>query len=168
MTDTMQETLVSDSPQAPIQADYFWFQETKKYFFPDGLTFIEFKVMNEGDKARFQRSTGRDIRLAKTGDAHMKMDIAGERHALIKACVVGWNLTRNGELVAFGERSLQDWLNGTNPRWVDEIEKAIRKANPWTLADVSSEDIQQQIDDLEEMKKVALEREQGEASSSSK
>ena len=90
------------------------------------------------------------------------MDAAQERHELIRTCVTGWNLYRGGSPIPFGERALKDFLELTDPRLVEDLEKAIRKANPWLLGEMSSEDIQKEIDNLEEMKKVAEERERGE------
>jgi len=151
-----------------VQEDYFGFQATERYTFPDGLTYVEFSVMNEGQKLKFQKATGRDIVLQRSGDARMRMDPGSERHELIKTCIVDWNLTRNGQLVPLNPRNLDDFLKLTNPRLVEEIEKAIRKANPWLLGDMKPADIRQQIDDLEEMYRIAVEREEGEASSSGK
>lgn len=157
------------SVEAPKQVDYFGFQDTKKYIFPDGLTYMEFKVMNEGDKLKFQKRTGRDINIdRRSGDARIKMDPGTERQELIKTCVVDWNLTRNGQIQPFGERAMQDFLTLANPAIVEDLEKAIRKANPWMLGELSVEDIDKEIESLQEMREVALERERGEASSGSK
>jgi len=165
-------TEVPTMPDAPsferVQEDYFGFQATERFIFPDGLTYIEFQVMNEGQKLKFQKATGRDIVLQRSGDARMRMDPGTERHELIKTCVTNWNLTRGGQLVPLNPRTMDDFLKLANPRIVEELEKAIRKANPWLLGEMTSEDIQKQIDDLEEMKRVALDREAGESSSGSK
>jgi hypothetical protein len=96
-----------------------------------------------------------------------------ERHELIKASVVGWNLTRNGQPLpqpdpddprAKGSVQLNDFLQLADPVIVEGLEKAIRKANPWLLQDMKVEDIDKQIEDLQEMRKIAVEREAGEAS----
>lgn len=156
--------------EAGRQDDYFGFNETKKFIFPDGVTFIEFSVMNEGQRTEYQKKTSRDVRLERaTGDARMKMDASLERHELIKNTIVSWNLTRGGVPLdqphtSKGKTQLGDFLTLANPKLIDELEKEIRKANPWLLADMTSEDIQKEIDNLEEMKQVALERERGESS----
>jgi hypothetical protein len=124
--------------------------------------------MNEGQKLRFQKATGRDIVLQRSGDAKLRMDPGAERHELIRACVVGWNLNRGGQPIPFNNRNLNDFLELADPKIVEKIENAIRRANPWLLGEVSSADIRDQIKELEEMLVVAEEREAGEASSASK
>jgi hypothetical protein len=92
----------------------------------------------------------------------MKMDQAQERHELIRTCVTDWNLYRGGQPIPYSEKALKDWLELTNPKLVEDLEKEIRKINPWLLGEMSSEDIQREIDSLNEMLVVAQERERGE------
>lgn len=152
------------------QVDYFvGFEETLQFFFPDGITFIEYNKMNEGQKKRYQEKTSRDVVLKRgSGDAHMRMDPGSERWELIQTCAVNWNLRRGEHLAPFSKPNLLDFLNLADPRLVEDLEKAIRKANPWLMDEMKSEDIQREIDNLEEMLKVAKERESGEVSSSSR
>lgn len=164
MSDEMQEVL----PESP-QVDYFGFQQFEKYYLPDGHSWFELRAMNEGDKARFQKRTQRDLVLEKgSGNARFKMDPGVERHELIKASVVNWNLMRQGIPQPFGERALQDFLNLADPKIVEGLELAIRKLNPWLLNDLTVEEIDRQIDELQEMRAIAVEREAGEAVSASK
>lgn len=145
------------------QEDYFGFTETKKFIFPDKATFIEFRVMNEGDKSDFQKATQNDVILERnSGNARMKMDPASERHKLIEVSVVSWNLRRNGQPLPYTRAALKDFLKLTDPRLIENLEKEIRKANPWLLQDMKSDDIRKQISELEEMLAVAEERERGE------
>lgn len=168
MSENMSENQFEDAGPAPVsQGNYWGFQQLERFTFPDGITFIEFKVMNEGDKVAFQKRTSRDLVLNRAGDARMKMDAGGERHELIRTCATGWNLVRgDNELVPFSTRVLDQWLDVADPRLVEKLELAIRKANPWLLGEMSSEDIKKEIENLEEMLKVAEEREAGEAYSS--
>jgi hypothetical protein len=147
----------------PAQEDYFGFSETHRFYFPDKVTFIEFKSMNEGDKAKFQKMTQKDLVLERqSGNARMKVDPATERHELIRTCVVDWNLTRGGAPVKFSDVQLRDFLKLANPKLVEDLEKEIRKHNPWLLQDMTVEDIDREIENLREMRKVAEERERGE------
>jgi hypothetical protein len=99
----------------------------------------------------------------------MKMDSGAERHALIQACAVGWNVVRGeNELVKFDKHTLESFLNAIDPRLVEALEVKIRKANPWLLGDMSVEDIDKEIENLQELRAAAVEREAGEQSSSSR
>lgn len=166
-TDVMSDTPIVTQPSQ--QSNYWGFQDTFKYLFPDGVTFIEFRVMNEGDRVKFQSKTSRDVVLNRQGDARMKVDTGADRHELIKSCATGWNLIKGeGELIPFNERILQQWLNVADPKLVESIELEVRKHNPWLLGEMSSADIRKEIENLEEMLKLAEEREAGESSSGSR
>lgn len=156
-----------------VFVDYFGFTDQQKHFLPDGKQFFLLQRMNEGQKARYQREIRSDITIQRsTGDAKMKTDPASERHALIKACVINWNLrtrdphTRDIVEVPFtlsaGKINLESWLSVADPKIVEDLEKACRKLNPWLLADMSVEDIDREIDSLREMREEALKREAGE------
>lgn len=168
-TDTIQQPdEIIDGPQQQ-QIDYFGFQQTSRYTFPDGITYFELKAMNEGEKSKFQKLTQRDLVLEKnSGNARFKMDPATERHELIKSSVVGWNLKRNGVPVPFEQvgraNPLNDFLELADPKIVEEIELAIRKLNPWLLNDMTVEEIDKQIEELQDLRKVAVDKERGEAS----
>jgi hypothetical protein len=160
-----------DGPPADTnpQEDYFGFSMTEKFYLPDGQSYFELAAMNEGKKAKFQKMTQRDMVLEKgSGNARFKIDPAVERHALIQACTVDWNLKRNGVPQPFGERALRDFLELANPDVVEKIELQIRKMNPWLLNEMTTEEIDKQIEELKELREVAEKREAGEASSSNR
>lgn len=166
-TGSMQE--YPPAPQAPTQHDYFGFASSEKFFFPDGITFVEFDVMNEGKKSAFQKMTQKDLVLERqSGNARMKVDPGVERHELLRQSIKNWNLVRGSESILFNPRALKDFLELADPKLVEDIEKAIRKANPWLMAEMKVEDIDREIESLQEMRVVAEEREKGEAFSSSK
>lgn len=149
--------------------DYFGFAETHEYVLPDGKQKIFFKTMNEGDKAQFQKLTQRDLTLERqSGNARMKINPAEERHALIKASVTGWDLHRGGRPYQYSQRALDDVLKLFPPKIIEGLELAIRKANPWLIADATVEEIDRQIEELQELREEAAKRESGEDSSSSK
>lgn len=158
---------VTTAGEAPAseQADYFGFGSSEKYVLPDGVSYIEFTRMNEGKKKFFQDKTSKDLVLERqSGNARMSVLQGSERHELIKACVTGWNLTRGGHPVPFTAPNLNDFLTLADPLVVEGLEKEIRKANPWLLAEMTVADIDREIENLTEMRKVAEERERGEAS----
>lgn len=173
MTELQEPTFAPEAQSAEPtsqQQDYFGFDRSVKYFFPDGVTFIEFRPMNEGAKKKFQDKTSRDLVLERnSGNARMSVLQGSERHELIRSSVVAWNLRRGGQELPQpgtpqGKIALGDFLELADPLIVEGLEKEIRKANPWLLAEMTSEDIQKEIDNLEEMKKVAEAREAGEGS----
>jgi hypothetical protein len=161
-----------------VYEDYFGTQDViETFFLPDGKQYIQFRPMNEGARSRFQKMTNRDVVLERsTGNARMKVDPATERHELIVASVIGWNLMRktdNGwQPVTFSSGSpganLEQWLDKAPVRIVDDLEKAIRKANPWLLSELTVEEIDKEMDNLREQREELIRRQQGEASSSSR
>lgn len=160
--------------------DYWGFEEIKRFTLPDGIQYIEHKVLTEGDKARYQKNTSRDMSISRnTGEAKIKTDPGADRQALLMVAVTGWKMYRGRDPqtgapaeVPFNKTgknpALEQWLNGANPRIVEDLERDIRKANPWLMGDMTVEDIDREIESLQEMRVVAEEREAGNASSGSK
>lgn len=164
----MTET-VAENQEQQVYADYWGVDERERYYFPDGVQYIEFKIMNEGDKVKFQKLTNQDIVLSRRDDsARMKIDAATERHTLIKTCVTGWNMYTKNQPVAYSPQMLEKWLQVAPPKLVEELEKAIRDANPWMLDEMEPEDIDKEIDRLLELKKQVIDRKAGETSSANK
>lgn len=157
---------VTGAQESPVkQQDYFGFETSAKFYFPDGVSWIEFKPMNEGAKKSFQDKTSRDLVVERnSGNARMSVLQGSERHTLIIDSVTNWNLVRNGVAVPFSKSAFSDFLTLANPVLIEDLEKAIRKANPWLLADMKSEDIEKEIANLQEMLESARKREAGEAS----
>jgi hypothetical protein len=164
--------------------DYFGFEDIKTFVLPKSNPkakdqFIYFRVMNEGDRSKFQSKVNRDITVVRqTGDAKIGADPAAERLALLEASVTGWTLkrrTRDGsgwEDAPFSIGSKGDlfeqWLQKADPKLVDALEMEIRKANPWMQADMTVEDINKEIDRLVELREGIEKRDAGEDSSSGK
>lgn len=168
MTELQEPTFAPEASQpseAPKQQDYFAFARKERWYFPDGVTFMEFAPMTEGQKKAFQDKTSKDLVVERaSGNARMSVLQGTERWELILSSVTDWNLVRNGVAVPFSQRELQDFLQLTDPLLVEGLEKAIRKANPWLMAEMSVEDIDREIQNLTEMREVVAKREAGEAS----
>ena len=168
------DTVITE-PLAPAlekQFDDYWgFSESHKFMLPDGEQYIEYKTMTEGDRQKYQKLTNRDITMMRqTGEARMKVDPAEDRNALLHVAVTGWNIRRNGKPETFSNDNkngtFQQWLKVANPKIVEDLEREIRISNPWLLGDMKPEDIRNEISNLEDMLKVAEEREAGNVSSS--
>lgn len=161
------------NPSEPAYEDYFGFEETQKWWFPDNIQYIEFKLMNEGARSRYQSKTSRDIRLFKTsGDASVKMDPSSERKILFEESVIGWYVLQNGKNgtgpAAFGSGArpgspFQQWMEGANPKYVSSLETAIRKANVWMGNEMTVELIDEEIKNLQSLREEAVKREEGKA-----
>jgi len=150
--------------------DYFGFGRDETFVLPDGKQHIFFKVMNEGQRAYFQKKTSKDIKFNRaSGDAAIKADQAEERHELIHSSVTGWDLRRRGpqgwEIVPFSSgganSALAQWLKVADPKIVDDLELAIRRANPWMQADMTVEEIDKEIERLQDLRKEVEARELG-------
>jgi hypothetical protein len=149
-------------PTTPVQVDYFGFEETEVVLLPDGVSYVEIKILTEGDRRKYLNSVNREVRLQKaSGDAIMNLSTGEERHALLSAAICGWNLKRGGQPVPFSPTNLKDFLTKANPKVIDEIEAQVRKSNPWLTADVSVEDIDQQIRELEELREQKVKEAEG-------
>lgn len=148
------------------QMSYFGFEERHTLTLPDDISWIEHQTLNEGARRRYLNEVNRDIRLQRsTGDAIMKMQAGDEKHALLESAIVGWNLVdESGNPVPFNKGNLQKFLSKASPKIVDLIEKDVRKHNAWLMAEMSVEDIQKQIDELEEMKAAKQRDEEGKVS----
>lgn len=152
-----------------ILTDYFGFDETHLVYLPDNKQFIQHKVFNEGQKRKYQNSVNRDVVIQRaTGDAKMRMAPGDERHELLKNAITGWNLFRSGQPVPFTPRNLNEFLDLAPPKIIDLIEKDIRKQNAWLLQEMSVEDIDKEIANLQEMREVRVKDEAGKVDSVSR
>lgn len=151
-----------------VQDDYFGFEETFKVYLPDGISFVEHRSLNEGAKRKYLNSVNREVRLHRaTQDASIKTAPGDERKALLESAITGWNLKRGGEPIPFSTRALAEFLDKANPKIVDIIEKDVRLHNPWLLAEMTVEDIDREIADLQDMRDRIVAEEEGKATSAS-
>lgn len=158
--EAMSEAGVSTSD--PVQVDYFGFEEVNTVMLPDGKSYVQHQTLTEGARRKYLNSVNREVRLQKaSGDAILRMQTGEERFALLKAALVGWNLVRNSQPVPFTTRAVDEFLEKAPPKIIDVIEKDVRKHNPWLMQDVTLEDIDQQIAELEELREQKLKEDEG-------
>ena len=142
--------------------DYFGFDQTYQVDLPDGKSHVIHTVLNEGARRRYMNEVNREVRVQKvTGDAIMKMAAGDERVGLLRSAITGWNMRtrdKDGELVPvpFTKNKLSEFLDKADPVIIDLIEKDVRERNPWLLAEVTVDDIDKQIDELNEMRDKKL------------
>lgn len=173
-----------DSPAIPYQSDedistgyvdYFGFDEREKWVFPDGKQWIEFKKLDEGARAKFLKATRSDVHLnQRSGEARIPFDQSRERKQLLMHSITDWHMVRQGpkgwQPVPFHNNgtegcTLAQWIDKSNPALLSRIEKAIRMANPWLMAEMSVEQIDKEIADLQELRETAVQREAEEKNS---
>lgn len=153
--------------------DYWSFGGTEKWYLPGqeainpaDRQYILFKRMVEADKVEFQTKTNRDIRVQNTTkDIKLNMNPALERKVLIDLSVTGWYLFKKnhkGELVEinYDPKQRADFFRIADPKLVQELEIAIRKANPWMKAEQGPEEIRAEIAALTEQLAEAEAREE--------
>lgn len=150
---------------------YWGFDEQEIWHFPDGKQWIKFQKMDEGRRGKYLKATRGDLVInQRSGDAKIPLDQANDRRELILASVVDWHIVRRAprggfELVPFTQGqggTLGQWIQSANPAIVADLEKAIRRANPWLLNEMSVDQIDKEILDLQELRKDAAEREERE------
>lgn len=159
--------------EVPVYEDYFGTDTRHQTMLPDGISWVEHKELTEGERKKIQNDSNRDVRLQRvTGDALIRSRPGDERHALLDAAITGWNLRKRdvtGTLVEvpFNKKALANFLDSAPPKLIDAIQKDIYKFNPWLLQDLSVEDIDKQIEELQEMRAVKEREEEGKDSSRS-
>jgi hypothetical protein len=145
-----------------VQDDYFGFEQTERVTLPDGKSWVEFKVMAEGDRRQYLNAQNRKVTIRKgSGDAELELKPGDDKYNLLKLTLTGWNLRRQGQPVVFNKRELDQFLNGANPRIVDLIHKEVTLKHPWLLDQMTIEDIDKEIENLQAMRKIVEEREAG-------
>lgn len=156
MTDTADAQILADMEAAgvsttqPVQADYFAFERTDRFMMPDGVSYLELRAMNEGARRDYMNKVNSEVTLQRqTGNAQVKMQTGEERHTLFVKSIVGWNLMSGGKPVPF-DRNLEKFLTALDPVIADKIDKKIRELNPWLISDLSLEDIDRQIEELQQ------------------
>lgn len=148
-----------------VQEDYFGTEETHQAFLPDGISYIEHRTLSHGDRKKYLNKTNRDMKINRgTGDASISLRPGDEKDELLKLAACGWNLKRQGTDVPFSAHAFEQWLTVANPKHTDIVEKEIRKHNPWLMAELSVEDLDQQISDLQELREAKIKEEEGKAS----
>lgn len=149
----------------PAQQDYFGFDDVRTVSLPDGESYVEHKVFTEGERRSYLNKINREVTIKKGGDATIQTAGGDARHALLETAVCGWNLLKDGKEFSFSRPNLRTFLDAASPRIIDLVERDIQKANPWLMGEMTVEDIEEEIQNLEEMRTVIEERDEGNESS---
>lgn len=160
--------------------DYFGFDVRERWYFPDGRQWIEFKKLTEGERAKYLKATKSDVYLNRqSNDARISFDQSGDRKALLLHSITNWHMVRrdpsSGQWseVRFVSGStpggeIAKWIDNSDPALLGQLEKAIRKVNPWLMSEMTVEQIDKEIADLMELRAAAEKREAEEANFNNK
>ncbi len=170
-----------EAVEEPVSYEDYWgVDETFKFFLPDGKQFFEIRPMNEGMKAKFQKTTNKGIQMnQRTQDATIHIDPANERHTLIEQSVINWLIMQKDARGTWSpypcpteenrrRNNIHVILEKFNPKVIQDLEFFIRQQNPWMQADMDVEEIDKEMDRLIQLKKDVLEQKAGESASANK
>lgn len=160
------------STEMYVEVDYFDFAEEHTVYLPGSKTqFVQHRTLNESARRDYMNQQNREVRLQKSsGDAILKMATGKEQLSLLRAAVCGWNLVRKNsktgemESVPYSDTKRNEFFDKANPVVIDAIMNDIRKHNPWLLADVTIEDIDKQIEELNELRANKVKEAEGKES----
>lgn len=145
------------------QDDYFGFNDEKNVLFPDGKTYVTLSALNEGARKKYQNNQSREMTVERqTQNIKLKVESGEERHALLVEAIVDWNLVRRDpktgdpKPVRFTKAELRLFLESTKPSIVDLIEKEVRAMNPWLRSEMTVEDIDKTIEELQEQRETLV------------
>lgn len=150
------------------QVSYFGTEQEHDVYLPDGVSFVTHKDFSEGDRKKYLAQTNRDLRLQqRTGEAFLKTSPGEDRHALLRIAITGWNiLGPDGNTLRFSEQNVKKALDSWPPHIIDIVEKDIRVHNPWLNSEVTIEQIDAEIENLQKMRADKVKEIEGKGDSS--
>lgn len=181
--DVVPGEVVNPATQPVAFQNYWGVKNVQRWYMPDGQQWVEFKTQNEGDKVLYQQRTNRDISFDKVGNTKMGIDPATDRRTLIEMSVVNWYMVlpkredmsdeelsdpNNWERADYSPQLLREWLRRGDPKVIQDLEVEIRKANLWMQSEMTVEEIDKEIVNLNELRKQAEEREAAKPASGTK
>lgn len=157
----------------PEFEDYYSFSDRVKWYFPDGVHYIEFEPMTEGARRKYQTRTASVLTMNRaSGDSKIGLNVARDREALLEVSVKDWYMHRRDGMgnwveVRFDDKNygFKAWTLIANPKFIESLERAIRKANPWMASEMSVEDIDTEIERLQELREEVRQAEMGKSDS---
>lgn len=166
---------ISDPPVSDGPADlkprrsYFGAGKSWRVSLDDGQYIVHTKFM-EGAKNQYLNATNRDLAISQVSrEARMKLAPGDDRRALLKAAITDWCLYAEDGVtpVAYNAMNLELMLKTFDTEVMDLVYKDVQKHNPWLLADVTVEKIDEQIAELTLLRSQKVEEEAGKAPSAS-
>lgn len=137
------------------QRDYFNPADVKyRYDFPDGVSYVEFRKLTDGDRVRIEDMNS-TIEMDRNTDT-MRLDAKGgtRRHVVIKIALTDWNLKEEhkGKLrpINMTKQAIDRLLRNLDPSIVDDMYDVVVKHNKWLKAtsQKTREELQGEIDKI--------------------
>lgn len=152
---------MAEEVEHSAHVSFFGFGGVEKTYVDD-VNWVEIKIMNEGDRRRYQSKTTRDMKVSQGGEATFSLSPGEDRQALLEVAIKDWNFVdQGGNEVTFNRANLEKFLDSAPIEIVDKIDNEVRNLNPWLNSEQSIEDMQNEIDRLEERIKSAREEAEG-------
>lgn len=125
----------------------------QRWYFPDGTQYIEYLPLNHGQRKSFLHRTARHMEVEQgSKKAAINTDTSGDDDTLIELSAVDWLVYRGSNLVPFTKGSarsaLTQFLAQADPKLIDSLAKQIRRDNPWMDSEITSDMIQEEIEEL--------------------
>lgn len=154
----------------PVPVNYYGGDVTDRYEFPDGVQWVEVKEFTEGDRRKYLMAINKDIRVERqSGNAYLHNTAGVDRYELLQIAIIDWNLYKPDSegkmnLVKYNQHELRIFLQQGKPSLFEKIELKVRALNPWLMQDLTIEQIDEQIEQLQETKEIMLREEAGKES----
>jgi methyl coenzyme M reductase alpha subunit len=134
--------------------NYFVTATEQKYEL-DKEQYIIYRKLSEGQRQRYQDSTASQLKVNQnTNEISVPLSTGKDRNNLLKASICGWKLFDEKDAeIPFNDKTLDDFVENIDPSVIDALERKIRTLNTWLLNNVTVEQIDEQIANLEEAKK---------------
>lgn len=146
--------------------DYFNPEEKRyEYTFPDGVSKLFFRGLNEGDRAWSQNQ--RSMIEVDSVTKKMKMDAGSGtfKMEVVSRAMINWDIQTKGtdgkfQRVAFEEPNIKKLLINIDPLIMDDIYEIVQKNNPWlNNTQKTKKDLSKQIQNLNK-EKAEIEKEE--------
>lgn len=130
----------------------------ERVMLPDGKQWIEIRKLDEGDRTEFQKQNkGKVTGNRNNDDLEFDMDSSKERRSLIEIAVSAWHFvtrdTQTGEWreVPFTKEAVRQWAAKADSEIIDDVVQQIRLMNKWLLADMTSSQIEKELERLNKL-----------------
>jgi len=153
------EPVADEAVEVPQRRDFFGAKEDEIVELDDAGSHVRVKYFVAGDKSKYLKALNRQVELGKDGKSRIQISGAEDQAALLRVAITGWGIYQGERALPFTNNNLRDFLSKAPVDVLDTIEKQVRKMNPFLDDELTVEEIDAQITDLEELRAELIERE---------